>query len=163
MTSSRPRSRGVSASERRSPSVSRRGGNAWRAKRSGPSGLCFAQAHRADQRRPQEPRLRFSSRSRSHQGEGPRALARHRQQSHDRPTLEGQCLARSLRGRAAPKQRLTRIGFIHHAGHSSMTAPRSPLSTEKIDCFTRSQAGMTRPSGSAFRERFARSIPKIAR
>ena len=57
--------------------------------------------------------------------------------------LRANAYARSLRGRAAPKQRLTRTGFIHHAGHSSMTAPLSPLSTEKIDCFTRLQAGMT--------------------
>ena len=51
----------------------------------------------------------FSSSSRSHQSEIPRALARHRQQSHGRPTLEGQCpSARSLRGRAAPKEQLAR-------------------------------------------------------
>ena len=39
-TSSRPRSRSGSASERRSPSVSRSGGNAWRAKRAKLSMLC---------------------------------------------------------------------------------------------------------------------------
>ncbi len=74
--------------------------------RSGPSCLCFAPAHRADQRRPQEPRLRFSSRSRSHQSEGPRALARHRQQSHGRPTLEGQCLAPAPFGAERPQRTL---------------------------------------------------------
>ena len=87
--------------------------------RSGPSCLCFAPAHRADQRRPQEPRLRFSSRSRSHQSEGPRALARHRQQSHGRPTLEGQCLAPAPFGaerppkNASPAQNSSMMPAIH--------------------------------------------------
>ena len=56
--------------------------------RSGPGRLCFAPAHRADQRRPQEPRLWFSPRSRAHQGEGSRALACAREQSRRRPPPE---------------------------------------------------------------------------
>ena len=55
--------------------------------RSGPGCLCFAPAHRADQRRPQEPWLRFSCRARAHQGQGSRALACACEQSPRRPTL----------------------------------------------------------------------------
>ena len=47
-TSSRPRWRGVSASERRSPSVSRSGGNAWRAKRARLSTLCASASSGSD-------------------------------------------------------------------------------------------------------------------
>jgi Transposase DDE domain len=76
----------------------------------------------ADQRRPQEPWLRFSPSSRSDQGEGPCALARPRQQPHGRPTLEGQrrLAPAPFGGRAAPKERLTRTGLIHDAAHSSI-------------------------------------------
>ena len=55
--------------------------------RSGPGRLCLAPAHRADQRRPQEPWLWLSCRSRAHQGQGSCALACARQQSPRRPTL----------------------------------------------------------------------------
>ena len=60
--------------------------SAWRAKRQGR--LRLAPAHRADQRRPQEPWLWFSCRSRSDQGEGPCALACAREQSHGRSPSE---------------------------------------------------------------------------
>ena len=56
--------------------------------RSGPGRLCFAPAHRADQRRPQEPWLRFSCRARAHQGQGSRALACAREQSPRRSPSE---------------------------------------------------------------------------
>src|ERR1700690_2360067 len=53
--------------------------------RSGPGRLRLTPAHRADQRRSQEPWLWFSPRSRTHQGEGSRALACARQQPRRRP------------------------------------------------------------------------------
>ena len=58
--------------------------------RSGPGRLCFAPAHRADQRRPQEPWLWFSCRARAHQGQGSCALACACEQSPRRPPSEGQ-------------------------------------------------------------------------
>ena len=64
---------------------------AWRermASEAGQAVYAFRPAHRADQRRPQEPRLRFSSSSRSHQSEGPRALACAREQSRRRSPSE---------------------------------------------------------------------------
>src|ERR1700722_11816316 len=99
---------------------------AWReriASEAGQAVYAFRPEHRADQRRPQEPRLRFSCRARAHQGQGPRALSRHRQQPHGRPRLERQCLAPLPSGQSAPKERLTRTGLIHDPDHSSITAP----------------------------------------
>ena len=45
--------------------------------------------------------------------------------------LRANASARSLRGRAAPKERSTRTEFIHDAGHSSMTAPDDRSPTKK--------------------------------
>src|SRR5258708_40001622 len=62
--------------------------------RGGQGRVRLAPAHRADQRRSQEPRLRLSSRSRSHQGQGSCALACARQQSRRRSTPEDRNLMR---------------------------------------------------------------------
>ena len=67
-TSSRPRLRGGSESGRKNPFASRRGGNAWRAKRARPSTPC-ASASSGSTPTARTMALVFS-RSRTHQGEG---------------------------------------------------------------------------------------------
>ena len=87
-----------------------------RGERSGPGRLRLAPAHRADQRRPQEPRLRFSCRARSHQSQSPRKLmaARRSRANAWRPLPSGQ---------SAPKERLTRTGLHPLA----VLDPRRPI------------------------------------
>jgi hypothetical protein len=106
----------------------------WRERhgeRSGSGRLCLAPAHRADQRRSQEPWLWFSPRSRAHQGEGSCALACAREQPHRRPTPEDRHPMRRSPGHHLSLRHSNRL---HRSASDTDLTPKY----KKCDSFTRS-------------------------